>query len=595
MSIQSSGLPASGVIGRTGAAATGDPMQRISMAVQRGDVAGARAIAEEARKARPKDARLANTAGDLALKAGDPAAAASHFADACKLAPDTLDFALNHAIALQQQGLDRQVIARLEPRAAAGAKVARYASIRALSHRTLGEPAEAARWYDQVLALDPNHIRGHHGRARVALERGEAGALVRFDTAIKLNPGDADLWLGKAQALDVEGDIAGARIVADQICAQAPGFIAALEFASGLRLAAGESDYTAPFKDAAKRAPQDPNIAFAHARTLSGLDHFAQAADVSAEARTRFAGQDVFALLEATNASCAGQWERAEAIFAGLNADTPDAALHEARHRLRARDADRAQALLGRALAGDASDISAWALQGIAWRIAPDAHSKDRAAWLHEQAGLVQFRPLEGRSGLIDDCVALLREIHAGSAMPLGQSLRGGTQTRGILFHRTEPLLAELHTAICDTIKAYRADLPAHDGSHPLLRHCGKDWRLAGSWSVRLTAHGNPDNAGDGDYHASHIHPQGITSSALYLVVPDAAHAGGQHGWLEIGRPPPDLGLSLEPLRVIQPQIGHLALFPSTLYHGTTAFGGGASGADAERMTVAFDVVPQAG
>jgi len=48
---------------------------------------------------------------------------------------------------------------------------------------------------------------------------------------------------------------------------------------------------------------------------------------------------------------------------------------------------------------------------------------------------------------------------------------------------------------------------------------------------------------------------------------------------------PPDLGLDLPPLRTIEPQPGYLALFPSTLYHGTTPFG------SAERMTVAFDVV----
>ena len=38
-------------------------------------------------------------------------------------------------------------------------------------------------------------------------------------------------------------------------------------------------------------------------------------------------------------------------------------------------------------------------------------------------------------------------------------------------------------------------------------------------------------------------------------------------------------------VHVIEPAAGHLALFPSTLYHGTTAFSAG------ERMTVAFDVV----
>jgi hypothetical protein len=223
----------------------------------------------------------------------------------------------------------------------------------------------------------------------------------------------------------------------------------------------------------------------------------------------------------------------------------------------------------------------------MAWRLAGDAH----AAWLHDQPGLVQLHPLVARKGLVAEAIAELRRLHAGSAMPLGQSLRGGTQTRGILFHRTEPVLAELHEAIRATLETYRAQLPPRDDTHPLLRHRDTPWRLLGSWSVRLTGGAAGANDTGGDYHTAHIHPQGIISSALYLVVPSAAaDAEAKRGWLEVGRPPPDLRLDLEPLRVICPREAHLALFPSTLYHGTTPFGAASSGA-AERMTVAFDVV----
>jgi tetratricopeptide (TPR) repeat protein len=459
----------------------------------------------------------------------------------------------------------------------AGRSLARYGSVRALSERSLGRPALAAKWYDAALGVEPRHPRALHGRARVALERGEADALARFDAALAVNPGDAELWLGKAQALEVVGDIKGARIVAEQLCDQAPGFIAALHFLAGLKLAAGEADFTEPFARAAARAPQDPNIAAAHAETLAGLDYAAEAAEVAAGARRRFAHEPHFALLEAIHAGSAGQTERADAIFAQLPVRTPLRALHEARHRIRTGELALAERLLDEALADNPWDIAAWALRGIAWRLAGDA----RAAWLHEQAGLVQLRPLAGRTGLIEDAVAQLRDLHARLAMPLGQSLRGGTQTRGILFHRTEPLLAELHEAIRATIEEYREELAPQDASHPLLRHRARSWQLAGSWSVRLCGGG----AAGGDYHTAHIHPQGIVSSALYLVVPEEAHGDQQRGWLEIGRPPLDLRLDLPPLRSIEPRPGHLALFPSTQYHGTTPFG------SAERMTVAFDVV----
>lgn len=555
-----------------------EAMVRMRMALQQGDVAGARTIAEQARTTHPSDAALADAAGDLALKAGDPVAAQKHFADACRLAPALLDYALNHCIALQSLERHREVIDVLASHEKQGRSVPRYGSVRALSHRALGELAEAAQWYDAVLALEPRRARALHGRARVAIERGEPDALQRFDTAISVNPGDADLWLGKAQALDVAGDLAGARVVAEQICTQAPGYIAALSFLSGLKLAAGETDFTSPFRDAAKRVPQDPNIPAVHAETLAGLDHSAEAAEVAREAQGRFPNEAHFVLLEAVHASAAGKSDAAEKAFSRLAADHPARALHESRHRIRLGDYSRANELLDQAIGQEPWDVSAWALRGIVWRLI----GEERAEWLHEQAGLVQFRPIIGRDGLVEDCVAELRKLHAGSAMPLGQSLRGGTQTRGILFHRTESILAELKQAIVATLDAYRQDLPKSDPTHPLLRHRHSEWKLAGSWSVRLT--------GGGDHHSSHIHQQGLISSALYLVVPPETTevdepASTGPGWLEIGRPKPDLGLDVGPIASIQPKVGHLALFPSTAYHGTTPF------TSAERMTVAFDVV----
>jgi hypothetical protein len=97
------------------------------------------------------------------------------------------------------------------------------------------------------------------------------------------------------------------------------------------------------------------------------------------------------------------------------------------------------------------------------------------------------------------------------------------------------------------------------------------------SWSVRLAG---------GGFHAAHFHPGGILSSACYISLPnDLAGNPEKSGWLEIGRPPPELGLDLPPLATFEPKAGHLVLFPSYLFHGTRPFAGG------ERLTVAFDLV----
>ena len=320
------------------------------MAMQSGNVAGARTIVEAARLSFPTDAPLADAAGDLALKAGDAQAAAQHFGAACSADPSNVDYALNHAIALQRLERHADALAALLPHEKAARSIARYGSVRALLERSLGRPAEAAKWYDATLAIDPRHPRALHGRARVALERGEADAVARFDAALAVNSGDADLWLGKAQALEVAGDITGARTIAEQICGQAPGFIAALEFLTGLKLAAGEADFTSAFAQAAARAPQDPNIAASHAEVFAGLDYAKEAAEVAAEARKRFPNEPHFALLEAIHSGSAGEWDRAEAIFAQLPAQSALRSTHEARHYIRAGDTAKAQALLDHGL-----------------------------------------------------------------------------------------------------------------------------------------------------------------------------------------------------------------------------------------------------
>jgi hypothetical protein len=183
--------------------------------------------------------------------------------------------------------------------------------------------------------------------------------------------------------------------------------------------------------------------------------------------------------------------------------------------------------------------------------------------------------PLDLTDDQFASVVALLDRLHDSSSMPVGQSVRQGSQTRGGLFDRHEPELAILEGSFRRAIEAYREQLPPRDDSHPLLRHRGSPWRFAGSWSIRVF---------EGGRHTEHIHPLGIVSSAAYFVVPEEVGDDPQAGWLELGRPPPDLRLDLPPLYAIEPKPRQCALFPSTLYHGTRRFKGG------KRMTAAIDI-----
>ena len=551
-----------------------DWRNRAVAAARDGREAEARSLLRQGLALHPRSAELWNSGGNLLMQMKDYAGAERHFRQARDLAPDRLEFLLNLAISLSRQDRNGAALVLLRLHEAEGENDVRYCSARAAAARSSALLNEAAIWYDKALAHDEAHARALHGRARVALERGEEDAPQRFERALAVNRNEADLWLGRAQALDVAGDVAGARQIAEALVQQAPQWLEALRALAQFRLAAGEADFASHYDAAQAARPADPAIAIDHAAVLASMDLFEQAAEVAARAKHRFADDaSRFALLEATHAGAAGDNERAERIFADLETETGERYLQETRHRIRLGEFTRAEQLLERVLAEQPENIAGWALRDIVWRMTGDPRSE----WLHGQPEIVRMIELEDWQETLPPAIAMLDELHDKSALPLGQSLRGGTQTRGLLFDRTETELQTLRQSIEKAVDRYRQSLPATDTSHPLLRHRDEAWHLAGSWSVRLS--------GGGDHHAGHIHPQGVVSSALYMMLPQPALTG--EGWLELGRPPKDLRLELEPLTVLQPQAGCLALFPSTLYHGTTAFPAG------QRLTVAFDIVPE--
>jgi hypothetical protein len=280
--------------------------------------------------------------------------------------------------------------------------------------------------------------------------------------------------------------------------------------------------------------------------------------------------------MEANHASEAGQFERAGAIFARLALQNSERWLSEARHCVRTSRPEEAEQLTARVLAQFPDSVGAWAVRDVAWRLLDDP----RHEWLHGQAGLVSPLSLDLDDQQLASAVAFLDALHDKSTMPVGQSVREGTQTRGGLFDRHEPEIRVIEEHFRVAVERYRDGLPARDETHPLLRHRNSGWRFAGSWSIRVF---------EGGRHTEHIHSKGLVSSAAYFAVPPRAEGDDvQAGWLELGRPPPDLGVDLPPLFSIEPIPGQCALFPSTLFHGTRRFPRG------KRMTVAVDVHAEA-
>lgn len=535
-----------------------------------GDADQAARLFEKALSATPDDAQILNNYGNLRGERGEHHAALALYDRAVVAAPGWAEAAFNRALTLAALGeIDRARAAFAELEAGAGA-LARFWSARGALELADGDLPRAAACYDAALSRDPSHVKALHGRACVAIEREEPDAVTRFVAARRASPDDRELALGHAQAL-LAADHRAGEAALDALVASDPVWSEALRVRADLRWQMGEREtFLADVEHALTMAPDRAEIHELAVILNGGVSRHEEAADAAARAVARAVDTPRFLLLEAVHAGAAGDWARAEARFIRLRGTAANDPAAEARHWLRADEVSRAATLLDEARANDPGDISAWALTDLAWRLLGDS----RHEWLHGAPGLIGFRALTLSGAEIETIRDWLRGLHRTRAFPIGQSMRGGTQTRGKLLAKTDPEATILRNAIETAVAEHWRGLPALDDAHPLLASRDSTPRLAGSWSVRLSG---------GGFHVAHIHPRGLLSSAAYFATPEISDAGA--GDLEIGRPPNDLGIDLPPLAQMSPKLGWLALFPSTLMHGTRPFPAG------ERMTVAFDIV----
>lgn len=543
---------------------------RAVAAARSGDISGASLLFRQAASAAPRDASILNSAANHFSGQGQLEEAIKLLETAVEVDPSAAEPLLNLAILLTREGRWRHALELLQAQEEVLCRQARYWAVRAGAERAAGRKRDSLASYERAVAIDPTNPRALEGRARLTLETGRE-AVEYYRSLLAVSPGSATGLLGYGQALEAAGELDPAHQLARRLVEQAPAWIDALEWLAQLRWAAGERDsFTSHYEDASSKAGTVEVFA-SWCRMFAGVDRFAEAADVAERGRAMFGNSSQFALLEAIHRGQAGD-DRATAIFEELELQSVVRRVEEARHWLRRREPGRAEALLASAIAESPDHISAWALRDIGWRLSGDP----RHEWLHQQRGLVQPIELGLKPDQMEAAIALLDQLHDRSAMPVGQSVRDGSQTRGGLFDRHEPEVRWIEEAFRDAVGAYRHGLPEYDADHPLLRHRDSPWTFAGSWSIRALSGGR---------HTEHIHPQGLISSAAYFVVPQVEKDDDpQAGCLELGRPPPDLRLDLPPLCSIQPRPGRCALFPSTLYHGTRRFAAG------KRMTVAIDI-----
>lgn len=452
---------------------------------------------------------------------------------------------------------------------------ARAWQIAGLAHRTLQDSAAAHGAFVRAAQLAPRDGLIAQSLARTALEAGYPAAAL-FAAARQLSPADGGVLQGRAAALFAEGQGASAVQELQVLLEANPAWLAGHKTFARIQAMNGAGDQVLDtIRLAATKHPASLELWAGMIEIAMQADDYALARECVAAARRGAGNHPEFDRAEAICLGETGAPTAAQLLFERLPVlPTAKVMIHPLRNLIRLGRYDEALKLAGPTLPGD-DDLALWPYRALLWRVTQDP----RWDALEGDSRLIGTYDLTTEIGPIAELVATLRQVHNGTGRPIDQSVRGGTQTDGNVLARAEPALRRLRVAVLDAVQTHVSQLPAPRAGHPTLLNTRSPLHLQGAWSVRLLG---------GGFHVDHVHPQGWLSSAFYAALPEGSGGIGrpgqdEAGWLTFGEARsliPDLAA----FRTIEPRVGQLVLFPSTLWHGTRPFGQG------ERITVAFDV-----
>jgi tetratricopeptide (TPR) repeat protein len=362
--------------------------------------------------------------------------------------------------------------------------------------------------YEKVLRLDPLLQWALEGRARVAMALCEPDVAAHCRQALSLHDHAPDRQLRMIVTVATELGFAALPLL-EEFTDRNPTNAMAHQYLAELRAEMGAGDdFAGSYLLALRSFPHETELHLSYWRTLVRSGRSAQALEAMNAAESVLGHDRRYKLLKVDIANQSGLSTIAAGILNELG-EQPDTHLPWAHHLLQTGRHLAAAQCLERRLVAQPDDTSAWAMIEPLWRLLNDP----RHGWLIGSGRLFGPVDLTLSASELTAIAATLRSLHRDRAPPIGQSVRGGTQTSGELFQRSDPAILRLIEALQDGVRSFVGSLPRADPHHPFLKHRNTGWAFGPSWSVRLAEHG---------YHAAHFHPGGIMSSASYIAVPDA-------------------------------------------------------------------------
>ncbi|WP_292224888.1 putative 2OG-Fe(II) oxygenase [Brevundimonas sp.] len=442
-----------------------------------------------------------------------------------------------------------------------------------------GRLSDGAEQYRRLTVLRPQSIPTRHNLASTLGDLGQAGeAEVWCRQAMALGGDAPETWLVLARALQAQNRFDEAEQAYRQALARRPAYVDVLRDLSQLiwMRDADVAAATAVLDPVIAASPGEPALRQIKARLLEYAGQVEAAYQALTAGPLDGAGELAAAyLIQARDPHRAlGHAERAATLASGPQ---PAIMVAQVACHLALGQSQAALKLIDVLREMEPRNQHVLACQATAWRMVDDPRYRE----LYDYDAFVRPYRLEAPEGwatlevYLVDLAKALHDLHSLKTHPVGQSLRGGSQTNAPLSQSDDPAIRAFFKVIDKPIRDYMAAVG--QGSDPLRARNTGDYRVKGSWSVRLRPNG---------FHTDHIHSEGWLSSACHIELPPAVDGDGREGWLRFGAPPilPDMAAE----HYVRPQPGTLVLFPSYMWHGTQPFGG-----EVSRLTLAFDVVPE--
>ncbi|MEI9929351.1 MAG: tetratricopeptide repeat protein [Rhizomicrobium sp.] len=552
---------------------------------ERGETLEAESLLRRAIAAAPREAALHNNLGNLYHEIGRFSDAEASLRAAIKLNASYPEAYYNLGITLR--ALERREEALAAQRRALALRPAYLQSLIQIGAllKESGKPEDAVDIFKKALAANRDYFDAHYCLGDVLSELDRADdALASFDAALKIRPQSYEALCGRANALVRARREREALEVYRHAAELAPERLLAHHEFDALAWSMGWADLNyATHRMAREKIGDKPDLMLAEATQRIRLNDATSAEELLRRAHALAPERvDIVSSLGRALAAQGRFQENVDLLLTVSTQDAQSVAFQRdlAVAMLRAGNPSQAARILEQALEQAPFDQFLLGFLTLAYRELGDSRFEN----IFNLEKFVRVYDLVVPSGFADAAafnIALsedLLTLHTRKAEPIDQSLRGGTQTMGMLFAEKSRAINLLRESIDAAVTDYATALSRNDRD-PVSSRKTRYFRYSGSWSCNTRA---------GGYHSNHVHHQGWISSAYYAYLPGATRdATAQQGWLKFGESNFALSDRDRAEKLVQPSVGKLVLFPSYYWHGTTPFS-----SDDTRLTVAFDVVP---